>query len=418
MISLAYAALWMFIFALPWENTMLVPGIGLLSKPLGVMALGFALFAAVITGRLRRWHLFHVAALLFVLWAGCVLLAINIAEVPPKFYTFVQLFLVLWIIWQLAPSKQRILGLLVAYVLGAYVAALDTIFVFRNQAGALRRFAAGGVDPNDLANILALGLPMAWYLGMTYRRPLVRWVGRAYLPIGLLAIGLTGSRGGMLTSVVGLLIVPLTLHNLSPGRLAAAIVMLGLSGALAMAYVPETLLQRFAGTGAEVQEGDLHGRLEIWTAGVKAFAQKPLMGYGSAGFKAAIQPWVGRRVAHNSFLSVLVEQGLVGFLLYAMMLLSVFLAVLNLRGQERRFALVLLAALGIAMLPLTWEDRKAVWFILAVLLGLSMADDGAERQAAPNQVVATTRPLMARRPTVRPTPRPPGLPARTPRRNA
>ncbi len=91
----------------------------------------------------------------------------------------------------------RVLGLFMAYVLGGYIAAFGTFMVYRRDAGVLRRFAAGGVDPNDLAMTLALALPMAWYLGMTYRQPLLRWVCRGYLPVAVVAIGLTGSRGGM-----------------------------------------------------------------------------------------------------------------------------------------------------------------------------------------------------------------------------
>jgi O-antigen ligase len=251
---------------------------------------------------------------------------------------------------------------------------------------------------------LALALPIAWYLGVSYRQPLLRWVCRAYLPVGLVAVGLTASRGGMLVSVVALSIVPLTMTKLSPGRLATAIGILGLSGALAVAYVPDKIVQRLATTGAEVEEGGLGGRLKLWQAGLKAFARRPVVGYGTSGFKRAIDPWLMQRsqVAHNSYLSVLVEQGMVGFLLFSLMLVAVFVAVLDLPPLERRFALVLFAALGTAMLPLTWEDRKVVWFILAALLGLSKAPPAwhaaGERQPFADRAVPTVRrAILARR---------------------
>lgn len=403
MISLAYAALWIFVFSVPWESVVVISsGANVITRLTGMVALGLGLLAALISGRVRRWHVFHVAAFLFVIWAGCGLLIIHIEEVPKKFWTFVQLFLVLWMIWELARSARRQLGLLTAYVFGAYVAALGTIMVYRSEAGLLRRYAAGGGDANDLAMTLALALPMAWYLGMTYRQPLLRWACRGYLVVGLVAIGLTGSRGGMLASMVALLIVPLTMTKLTPGRFAAGIVLLGISGALAVAYVPETIVQRLATTGTEVQELDLGGRFRIWVAGVNAFARKPVIGYGTDGFQAAVRPWGAGQVAHNSYLSVLVEQGMVGFLLYATMFVAVFLAVLDLPPLERRFALVLLATLGIAMLPLTWEDRKSVWFILAALLGLSRAQvpgaGGAVPQPRPRPPAPIIRPRGAARP--------------------
>lgn len=403
MISLAYAALWAFIFAIPWEDIVFISGLGTLTKILGGLALGFALFAPVLTGRLRRWHLFHVAALVFVITSAGVLLFLHRGErLPHKFWTYVQLFTVLWMIWELAPSARRVLGLLMAYVLGAYVAAFGTINAYLRGAGSVRRFTAGG-DANDLAMILVVALPMAWYLGMTYRRPLLRWACRAYLPVGVFAVGLTGSRGGMLTGIVALMIVPLTMTKLSPARLTTAIAMLVIAGALAVAYVPDRIVQRLATTGTEVEDLNLGGRFRVWKAGARVFTQRPLLGYGTGSFRAVVAQQLGEvKAAHNSFLSVLVEQGMVGFLLYSMLFLSVFLEVLHLPLLERRFALVLLATLVVAMLPLTSEDAKRVWFVLAALLGLSRAQvvgmARAARQPRPPQPAPTARPRRAARP--------------------
>jgi O-antigen ligase len=405
MSSLAYAALWLFIFSLPWENALFViPGVGLVTKLTGGLALVSAVASILISGRVRRWPGFHVAALLFVFWVACGLFLFSGSQkLPNKFYTYVQLFLVLWMIWEVAPSWSRQLGLLTAYVFGAYVAAFGTLMLYRTEAGALRRFTAMETDPNTVAMTLALALPMAWYLGVSYRQPVLRWVCRGFLPVGLVAVGLTGSRGGMLATMVALLIVPLTMTKLSPGRLAAAIGVLGLSGALAVVYVPEKIVQRLATTGEEVEGLSLGGRFTVWKAGVKAFAQRPVTGYGAGAWRMAVSPWLGPnpQVAHNSFLSVLVETGIVGLLLYLTMFVAVFLAIMRLPTLERRFALVLLGTLVIAMLPLTWEDQKAVWFILAALLGLARAvsarTGGTVPQWPPHRSAPIARSPMAAR---------------------
>src|SRR5215213_9221886 len=175
--SFAYAALWFFIFTLPWERIITLPGVYIVSKASGVFALAVVLFAVVVSARVRRLQPFHAAALFFVVWAGIRALLTDYLRLgfPGKYWTFVQLLLVLWMIWELAPNRGRLLGLVSAYVLGAYVAALDTILLYRHKAEMMRRFAAGGGDPNDLANLLALALPMAWYLAMNYRKPSVVW---------------------------------------------------------------------------------------------------------------------------------------------------------------------------------------------------------------------------------------------------
>jgi O-antigen ligase len=404
--SLAYAALWVFVFSVPWERVLVIPGVGVISRLTGMVAVGATLLAVVMSARIRRWQGFHVAALLFVIWAGAILWVNSDApDLPLKFWTYAQLFLVLWMVWELGPTRRHQLGLLLAYVLGSYVTALETIMMFRRHGGGMRRFAAGEADPNAMAMILALALPMAWYLGITYRQPLLRWICRGYLPVGLLALGLTGSRGGLVAGMVGLLIVPLSMA-MSPARLTMAIAVLGLSGLLAVAYLPETIMQRFATTRESVEDLTLGGRLRIWRAGVRAFAQRPLTGYGTGGFKRATSPWMGgeERVAHNSYLSVMVEQGLVGFLLYSAMFVAVVLALLNLPPPERRFALVQLAALMTAMLPLTWEDSKPVWFILAVLLGLAKAQVPWRGRLAPQTGPRIGAPVAVPPRGVRPRP--------------
>ena len=383
--SIAYAAVWFFVFSLPWENFIVIPGVGVFSRVIGAAAVALTLVAMVLTGRFRRWQPFQYAAFLFVLWAAGVLLIVyNPPQMPKKFWTFVQLFVMVWMIWEIAVSRSRLIGLLSAYVLGAYVSALDTILLFRREAGAMKRFAAAGGDPNDLAMTLAAGIPMAWYLGMTNHRPIIRWACRAYIPIGLLGIALTGSRGGMVASLVGLLIVPLTMTRLSPGKLALAITLLAVSGGVAVAYVPKTIVTRLSTTTTEVEDLSLGGRFRIWKAGFHAFEQRPLIGYGSGSFKVALLPELGyaTQVAHNSYLSVLVEEGFIGLLLYLSMFISVFLALMRLRGLERRFTLVLLATIAVAMLPLSWDDRKTVWFVLAALAGLARASTMVWRPAA------------------------------------
>lgn len=409
MIPVGYVALWIFIFSLPWEGVIVTGGTAVVPKLTGMIAVASAALAVTLTGRLRRWHLFHVAALLFVLVAGVNLFfTAPQGHIPAKYYTFVQLFLVLWMIWEIARSPRAVHGLLLAYVSGAYVAALLTLTVLHSHGAAMRRYVAGDFDPNDLAMTLTLAVPMAWYLGTVFQKRVLRLFCRAYLPLGLLAVGLTGSRGGMLTAGVALMIVPLSMTKLTPGRLIAAMLTLAITATVAANYVPEKVVERLATTSSDISRLSFGGRFKFWVAGLEAFTQKPLMGYGTGGFVRAIYPILGSvsLVAHNSFISLLVEEGIVGLLLYVTMMLAVLGAVLRLPKFDRRFALLLLATLFVAMSPLTWEDRKPVWFILAALLGLSQATLAA-RASAQGQAPASPAPVRpATEIRQRPGPRP------------
>jgi O-antigen ligase len=424
MVSLAYGALWAFIFAVPWENMISVPGIGTISKFLGMIALACTVFAALVNGRVRHLRLVHISALVFVIWAGgSVFRSIDQHWASLRFGTYLQLFLMLWMIWELAPGVRRQRGLMTAYVLGAYVASLATILVFRTEAGAARRYAATGFDANDLGTILALALPMAWYLGMTYRQPILRWICLGYVPVGIFAIGLTASRGAMVVGTVALLIVPLMMTRLSPAKMVGVIMVLIACGGIAAVYIPKRSLDRLGTFSADVEEGHFGGRGTIWKAGLRAFAQRPLTGYGAASFKGAVSTFMGRgAVAHNTYLSVLVEQGILGFVPWFMMFVAVFFQVRRLPPLERRFGMVLMATLGIAILPLSWDDRKPVWMILAVLAAFSEALRQGRAGTSPIQIQQPhplrSAPVARRAVTpiarVNPTSRPSAGPNRTP----
>jgi O-antigen ligase len=399
MSAFAYGALWLFIFALPWENAVsVIPGVAIVTRVTGALALAGALGMVITSASLRRWQVMHIAGLLFIVWTGAYLVFMPAGDrLPFKFTTFVQLFLVLLIVWQVAPSRSRQLGLMTAYVFGGYVAAVSTVMLYRTAEGTLRRYAAVQSDPNNLAMTLALALPMAWYLGVTYRSPLLRWACRLFLPLGLFAIGLTASRGGMLAATVALMVIPLTMTRLSPGKLIAAVLLLLGTGVVAAAYIPERAMQRLATTGTEVEDLSLGGRFGIWKAGVRALTKRPVTGYGVGFWRSAVSPWLGPdpQVAHNSFLSVAVETGLVGLVLYLTMFVAVFLALMRLPSLERRFALVLLTTLVVAMSPLSWENDKAVWFVLAALLGL--AHSLRSGMAPPPRPAVVARPVPAAR---------------------
>lgn len=395
MITVAYMALWVFVFVVPWELIVALPGLSIVSRVTGAVAVGLAMLAIVIHGRVRRWRVFHVAALLFVIWAALGSWLFNDGGIPRKLYTFVQLVLVLSMMWELGSTPKRVRGLMAAYVFGCCVPAIATILLYLREGDLLRRFSAGGHDPNDLAMTLALAVPIAWYLALTTPGPLARWLFRGYLPLGLLATALTGSRGGLVASMVALLVIPLIMR-LSAGRLVGAVASLSLCGALVVVYVPTKVMARLSTTGTEIEDKRFGGRITLWRAGVHAFVHKPVVGYGVGGFVRSITPELGDKalVAHNSFLSVLVEEGLIGLSLYLTMLGSVYFSIRRLPRIERRFGMVLFATLLTAMMPLTWEDQKATWLIMGILIGLSGLYYAEPR--------APTAPQLARRPAPAP----------------
>jgi O-antigen ligase len=71
--------------------------------------------------------------------------------------------------------------------------------------------------------------------------------------------------------------------------------------------------------------GSVTGRVLFLEAGFKSFVDSPLFGIGLGGFKELfIAPWGKNMLAHNNYMLILVEQGIVGFILYLGLLISLF----------------------------------------------------------------------------------------------
>jgi hypothetical protein len=102
----------------------------------------------------------------------------------------------------------------------------------------------------------------------------------------------------------------------------------------------------------------------------------------------AIEPTRGRRESsHQTFLSVLVEDGVVGLSLFLLMLGAALQPTQYLPVLQRRFSTVIVAALVVGSLSAALDYRKQLWFILGLL-----AAQAALRPAW----TAASRPTVAR----------------------
>lgn len=379
----AYIFSWLFVFALPWQNVLIFPGVGTIGKVSGIAAFGITAVGVLVTARVRKLAPYHWVAFAYLCW---VLLsaswAVNIycspvfgCPVRNRINDYLQVFAMLWVLWEATPTRSRLINLFQAYVLGAYVAAGNTIYNYVVGAvlkHAYGRYAAENFDPNSLGMGLALALPMAWYLGSCSSSAFQRWLNRGYFVAGPIAILLTGSRGALLATIVALSVVPWTMTQVRRGvRIAAVISMLG-AAVLAVRFVPAELFKRLSTTSSEISEGTMNGRLEIWKAGLEAVPARPLQGYGPAGWQMVLKHKVGNKGPHNTFLSILVDEGLIGLLLYLTIYVLLLRRLLLLPNVfERRVSLTMLATLVTAITPLGWDTVRTAWLMLGFLMACS-----------------------------------------------
>ena len=111
------------------------------------------------------------------------------------------------------------------------------------------------------------------------------------------------------------------------------------------------------------------GRTILWRAGMNVFESNLLIGVGAGALPVAMMPYLGFiRVAHSTFISILAETGLIGFALFGVVILSIEVCVVSMRFEERVLWTVVLVTLCVALLAITWEQRRQMWFFLALAI--------------------------------------------------
>lgn len=384
----AYASLCAFIFAIPWEETVPLFGGLAVSRWFGILAFGLALFRVAACPQIRRFRELHVWMLAFALWSGASLIwTMDPDGTTVRALTFLQLLLLAWLIWLLVDSEGRVRMLLQSYILGTGVCAVDTIYnvitgrgysPLDDMEGEILhsdRYTATGLNPNDLGLMLALSIPMTFYLlARRKQNPAIALFRWAQFVLSVTAVLLTGSRGGLLATSAAILVLPLTFSWLPRWqKLVAGLACVG-AVVCGVTLVPPDTWQRFFHLGTEISAGTMTHRTQIWSAGVQLFRQHPLLGVGSAAHALAIVSILGRPlVAHNTFLSVLVELGVPGELLLIGLLGAAFFCASRMKGLERVLWGISLVTWCIGVCGGTWEYRKTTWFLLSLLVAHAYA---------------------------------------------
>jgi O-antigen ligase len=282
------------------------------------------------------------------------------------------LLVMMWMIWQFCRTAEQQRALLAAYVAGAVVAAAATVFRYAEGTQTYwRRYAAPGFDPNDLGVTVAIAVPMALYLALQGRA----WLYRIAVAVICAGVLLTASRTALIAVFAGFIVVLWTWRGATHMQRWTGVGLAALTVLGALALAPKESRERIATTTTEIARGTLHTRTTIWKAGLRSLRQFPLRGAGAGSYPDAVEPYIGvppraghEYVAHNTFLSVLVETGLVGFGLYALLFASMALFLWMLRSREAALWSVVVLVWAIGASTLTWEHRKPTWLLAALLM--------------------------------------------------
>jgi len=403
--GVARFAILVFVFTIPWENMVVIAGFGTISRLAGMVAFGLGVIAFLLQPRFRNLQPFHMLFLGLVMYSALSYgWTLDQAFSMERIRSNLQLVLFVWLVWQFVESERQVFQIAQFYVLGATVAAVGTVAAYVSGVQVVYlRYSAEGFDPNELSIILAVAIPLAWYLSLRHSSALLIWGNRLLIPLLLVAILLTGSRTGLVVAGVGLLFLLLTLARGSAGAKAALGLLIVLGIAALPHLIPVSTWTRLSTLEDEIVSGTLNNRTTIWTAGFSVWLDHLAFGVGAGAFPTAVQLVLEARAApHNSFLSILVELGAVGFLLFAAIIFTVWKRTRLLPALERHLYLSILLILALGLFTLTWETKKPLWLLCSLMLCHAVArvegrrDDHHAPSIAETEVRQSTRLLQTK----------------------
>jgi O-antigen ligase len=221
-------------------------------------------------------------------------------------------------------------------------------------------------DANEVSVKLAMVLPLAIYLLTKSPQAWWRWLGLAYIPAAAFTILITGSRTGAVIMLLGLAgFIPTVLRSGVMGKVASALVVVVALVAIAN-VIPQKTIERIFTTGKEISSGTLNERSVIWANAYEEWEESPFYGHGLGSFRRIINPYHVDYTAHNSFVAITAEQGIIGVVLYLTVITIALAAAWRLPGDDRWLMLLMLLIVMIGQMSLTLQDRMYIWFAYAL----------------------------------------------------
>jgi O-antigen ligase len=307
-----------------------------------------------------------------------------------RLLTIAQLLLLFLIASILLRDTKIATHAVLAYAIGCVILALGILLnlpiisdeAFENSNDRVNLLE---LDANSIASLVSLAVVFLIGLCLTaFIRKLAVKVSLVLLTVPLFLLTLkTGSRGGFVALMVGLLVFSVPIRNLT--KTIRAVFLAGLtivSATLAVMNSP-SMSERFDAAF----EGHLSGREGIFLVAFGMFQEKPFFGWHP------IEMWheLGRRTngpgktrdAHNLFLHLLLEVGIIGALPFIIGLCVCGRAAW--RARHGPFGWLPLAALVVTLvvnIGVTEIARKHFWLILAFSTAVALPQSTRHNRSA------------------------------------
>ncbi|QFY72025.1 hypothetical protein CEQ83_05695 [Priestia megaterium] len=362
--------LYLFVFTLPWEDMFVVSSLGAISKISGFLFFIMSFVYIVNRGYIYKVNGYTILISLFVLWATFSFFwSQNQTNSNILIFTVIQLFFMFLLMSQIVNEEILLLRVFQSFVLGGWVSSIGVIYNFLLNSNTFNgRFSAGSFDPNELGIILVLSITMAWYLNLKLKKRFWTLINYFYIFLGTFAVALTASRTAFLALIVCYsYILFLGNKNKVSNKFSILLKVISVSLIIYNIYtiIPDSATERLLTTSSDIKTGNFNSRQNAWEGGMQIFRDHPILGVGIGAFRTTANIKYGiDMVAHNIYVSVLGETGMIGLVLLLSILLILVRGVMRLNYSDKKFLLTMLMIWFLASLTLSWEYSKMTWLIL------------------------------------------------------
>jgi len=372
-------AFYLFVMSIPFE----IPN---RSIPLEVTTITGALFLLVTLFTVGvAYRRIPVALWWFVGYLWCFGLSTffnrsdHVGEVVGLFVSFVLLIGIMWAGGNLLRDPRMMRGAILAFAFACLMrAGMQVLGIAAHQHAEWTggyRVTVLGQNPNYSAIILSAGFVAV----LNLRLKPVAWAAAAVIGLALIQ---TGSRGGLMCAVVGLMV--LLWHGKTLGaRLRGVGVGLVAIALLAFAAYRSPMLRiRFE---EAVKEHSLAGRERIYPAVLSMISERPVLGWGPVENQYEIaarirEERLDRRDAHNILFELFSTTGILGAIPF---LIGLWLCTREAwrarRGPWGMLPFAMLMAVLVGCLSGTWIASKVLWFVLAIAVGAGAYVNGGKK---------------------------------------
>jgi O-antigen ligase len=132
--------------------------------------------------------------------------------------------------------------------------------------------------------------------------------------------------------------------------------------------IPKELVLRVFSTWDNAKAGNFNEREVIWQIGFDGFKDQPFIGRGVDSFTRMSNNAHMDLEAHNTYISILVEYGIIGFVLYLSLVFGILFSILRLKGVDKYFLIILLVQLLFAQLTTNLQDNTILWSFYALMI--------------------------------------------------